>query len=192
VGPVEPSQEEQPSRTGRLPRRPTDRIEDAAAWVLTAAALFVVVWGVFVGLGVYGDSAARSDAAARELTRVDAVLLTDRAPPLGQGTPTSRPARYQDAAGVEHDVLVTVIAPRPAGSVVAAWVDHQGRVAATPPTRTDGAVLGVSVAIGVALLGAAVLGGLWCALRMWSDARNASGWAHEWTDVEPVWSGRVR
>jgi len=32
VSVVQPSQERQPSRTGRLPRRVTDRVEDAAAW----------------------------------------------------------------------------------------------------------------------------------------------------------------
>ena len=54
---MQPSQERQPARTDRLPRRRTDRLEDAAAWVLTAAALFVLLAGV---LGGWLSAATRS------------------------------------------------------------------------------------------------------------------------------------
>jgi hypothetical protein len=43
---MQSSQDRRPSRTRRLPRRPTDRVEDAAAWVLAAVALFVARWGL--------------------------------------------------------------------------------------------------------------------------------------------------
>ena len=52
---MQSSQERQPW-TGRLPRRDTDRVEDVAAWVLTAAALFVVLGAV---LAVWASTVVR-------------------------------------------------------------------------------------------------------------------------------------
>ena len=110
---VRPSQERQPSRTGRLPRRSTDRVEDAAAWVLTAAALFVLLGAVLGGVGVYGGAVDRVRTAAQERTSVAAVLVD--APVLNgaPGSLTSRSARYVDAVGGEHEIVVTVVGGLP-------------------------------------------------------------------------------
>jgi ABC-type Fe3+ transport system permease subunit len=75
---VQPSQERQPSRTGRLPRRVTDRVEDAAAWALTATALLVLLGAVLGGVGGYGGAVDRARTAAHERTPValfDAVVV---------------------------------------------------------------------------------------------------------------------
>ena len=88
VSAVQPSQERQPSRTARLPRRVTDRVEDAVAWVLTAAALFVLLGAVLGGVGVYGDAVDRAHTAAHERTPVAAVLMDAPVPNVAPGSLT--------------------------------------------------------------------------------------------------------
>jgi hypothetical protein len=190
---VKSSQERQPSQAGRIPRRGTDRIEDAAAWLLTAVALFVVLFGALAGVRVHGDMAERRLAAERERVQVDAVLLTD-APPdaAAPGPPASRPARYVDGRGREHDVVLPVAGHRPAGSSVRAWVDRDGRVVPPPPSAVDAVVLGIVAAAAVVAIGGVVLEGVWLGVRRWLLLRNAAAWAHEWARVEPMWSGRDR
>ena len=111
---MQPSQERQPSRTDRLPRRRTDRLEDAAAWMLTAAALFVLLAGVLGGVAVRRDAVDSGKVAQQERTPVGAVLVGDGTVPDGPGLESLRPARYLDAGGQERDVLVTVVGQPPA------------------------------------------------------------------------------
>jgi hypothetical protein len=192
VGAVQSSQERQPSRTGRLPRRFTDRVGDAAAWALTAVGLFVLLWGVLSGLHTYREVVDRGRVAAQEQVVVDAVLLTDGVLPSGApGSVTWRPARYVDAAGHPHDVVVAVVGRPPSGGSVRAWVDRTGHVVPAPPTRTDALVLGGAAATGIVVAGWLGLVGLWLAVRRWLGARNAADWAREWARVEPEWSGRA-
>jgi hypothetical protein len=190
---VQSSQEHQPSRTGRLPRRSTDRLEDAAAWILAAAGLFMLLWAVLGGVGVYGDAVDRGRAAERDRVQVDAVLIT--AAELvdgGPGSLTLRPARYVDSAGREQEIRATVAGRPPVGTTVHVWVNGEGKVVPAPLSRMDAFVLGVAAATGIGILGGSVLGGLWVALRRWVDHRNVAGWAREWAQIEPVWSGRPR
>jgi hypothetical protein len=192
VGVVKSSQERRPSQ-GRSLRRRTDRIEDAAAWLLTAVGLILVLLGALAGLGVHGDVAERGRAAERELVRVDAVLLADI--PLydpAPGTPVARSARYVDASGREHDVALSVAGHPPAGTSVAAWVDRDGRLAAAPPTRRYAVMLGIAAGVGIVVAGCLALGGTWLGLRRWLLFLNTAAWAREWALVEPKWSGRDR
>lgn len=189
---VQPSQERHPSETRRLPRRVTDRVEDAAAWVLTAAALFVMLGAVLGGVGVYGGAVDRARTAAHERTPVAAVLV-DAAVPIGSpGSSTSRSAHYIDAAGAEHDIDVTVAGNPPAGVTVRAWVDREGRVTDAPLTLLDAVVVGASAGVGIAIIGCLVLGAAWLGLRRWLDHRNAANWGRQWYLIEPEWSGRNR
>ncbi|OLT00074.1 hypothetical protein BJF90_07160 [Pseudonocardia sp. CNS-004] len=71
------SEPEQPSAAGRLPRRASDRVEDAVAWVLMIAGLLLVVVAVVTGLGVYGRESARAELESRSRSQVRAVLLED-------------------------------------------------------------------------------------------------------------------
>ena len=185
------SQERQPW-TGRLPRRDTDRVEDAAAWVLTAAALFVLMGAVLGGVGLYGGAVDQARTAARERTPIAVVLVDDPVPDGTSGTLTSRSAHHVDAAGSEHDVVVTVAGWPPAGATVQAWVDREGRVVDAPLTDLAAVVLGASAAVGIAIMGFLVLGSAWLGLRRWLDRRNAADWGREWVRVEPEWSGRRR
>ena len=186
---VQPSQERDPSRTGRLPRRSTDRVEDATAWVLTAAALFVVLAAVLVGVGVHADTTDRARSAAQDRTPVAAVLVDAPVPFAPPGSLTTRWARYVDATGGEHDISVPVIGWPAAGVTVQAWVDREGRVVDAPSTLFDAVVVGTSAGVGIAIVGFLVLGAAWLGLRRWLDRRNAAEWGREWYRIEPEWSG---
>jgi hypothetical protein len=186
------SQERRPSRS-RLPRRRTDRIEDGAAWLLTTAGLLLLLFGAVTGLGVHGALVERGRAAEHEVVRVDAVLLADS--PVDDGAPgstTPRTARYVDAAGQAHEVVLPGVGRAPAGSSVLIWVDRAGRLAAAPPTGADAVVIGIVACVGTIGVGCAVLVGLWLGVRRWLLARNTAAWAREWAVVEPEWSGRDR
>jgi hypothetical protein len=80
----------------------------------------------------------------------------------------------------------------PPGSVVPVWVDRDGNVVAAPPSGMDALVLGAALGLGVVIAGAVILFGVWVAVRLELDRRNAAGWAEEWARVEPQWSGRGR
>jgi hypothetical protein len=186
------SQGRRRSRTGRFPRRTTDRIADYAAWALTAVGMFVLMVAVSLGLRVAHAVADQADAAERERVPVEVVLLDGG--PTQYGYPnaaTSRAARYRDATGHDHDVVVTVIGQPPAGDVVRGWVDRDGHVVTTPLSRLDTVVLGAAAGTGIAVLGGLVLAAMWTGLRRWLDARNADTWARAWVQVEPGWSGRA-
>ena len=189
---VQPSQERQPSRTRRLPRRVTDRVEDAAAWVLTAAALFLLLGAVLGGVGVYGDAVDRARTTAHDRTPVAAVLVDAPVPNVAPGSLTLRSAHYVDAAGAEHDIDVTVAGSPPAGATVRAWLNRDGRVVDAPLTLLDAVVVGASAGVGIAIIGCLVLGSAWLGLRRWLDRRNAADWGREWDRIEPEWSGRNR
>ena len=163
------------------------------AWLLAAAGLFLVLFGVLAGVAAHGDVVERGKPAEREHVQVEAVLLTDR--PLdgvSPGVPASRPARYVDAAGRENDVVLTLRGHAPAGTSVRAWVDRDGRVVAAPQSRLDSIVIGVLAAGGIIAVGGLVLEGMWLGVRRWLLQRNAAAWAMEWAAVEPEWSCRRR
>jgi len=162
------------------------------AWVLTAAALFVLLGAVLGGVGVYGGAVDRARFAAHERTPVAAVLVDAPVPLAAPGSLTTRSAHYVDAAGAEHDIDVTVVGSPPAGETVRAWVNREGRGVEAPLTLFDAFVVGASAGVGIAILGCLVLGSAWLGLRRWLDHRNAADWARQWYRVEPEWSGRNR
>jgi hypothetical protein len=186
------SQERQPTPS-RLPRRRTDRVEDGAAWLLTTAGLFLLLFGAVTGVGVHGAAVERGRAAGHELVRVDAVLLEDGlVKDVAPGSTASQAARYVDAAGQAHEIVLPEVGHARAGSSVPIWVDRAGRLAAAPPSGADAVVIGVVACVGTIGVGCAVLVGLWLGVRRWLLARNTAGWAREWAVVEPEWSGRDR
>jgi len=155
---VQPSQERQPSRTGRLPRRVTDRVEDAAAWVLTAAALFVLLGAVLGGVGVYGGAVDRARTAAHERTLVAAVLVDAPVPIGAQDSLSLRSAHYLDAAGAEHDTVLPVAGSPQAGEIVRVWVDREGRVVDAPLTLVDAVAVSALAGVGIVIIGASSWG----------------------------------
>ena len=189
---MQSSQDRRPPRTRRPPRRPTDRVEDAAAWVLVAVGLLVVLWGAVVGVGVHHAVVDRSRAVEQGGTRVEAVLGADPRQ-IRDGGATARAvrtARYTDPAGRPHTALITVSDSPPEGSLVPVWPDRDGDVVGAPPDGTDALVLGAASGFGIVVVGVVLLAGTWAGVRWGLDRRNAAGWAEEWTWVGPQWSGR--
>jgi hypothetical protein len=188
-----PSRDGRPPPSGRLPRRRTDRAEDAAAWLVATIALFVLLLAIWGGAVVRADALDQSRLEYAQRTQVDALLLDD--PPQGNREADSdglgwRSVRFTGTSGSEHVANLPVAGRRPAGDTVRLWVDRNDRVVPAPLTRTDAAVLGVTAGIGITGLGAAVLASLWCGLRRLLDVRNSMAWDEDWAEVEPVWSGR--
>ena len=180
---------------GRLPRRRTDRVEDAAAWLLATIALFVLPLAIWGAAAVHADALDQSRLQHGQRTQVEAVLLYD--PPTGYRDADSsevawRSVRFVDTSGSEHVADVPVAAVQPVGDTVRLWVDRNDRVVPAPLTQTDAVVIGATTGIGIIALGAAVLALLWRGLRRLLDVRNSLAWEQEWAEVEPVWSGRNR
>lgn len=183
----------------RLPRRRTDCIEDAVAWLLTAVGLLVVVLALMAGVRAYGEDMRRIATGSGDRTQIEAVLL-EPAPtgvmagridqPVGAAlVPVA--ARYTAADGVEHVADVWVRGPRAAGTPVPIWVDRAGAVTTPPPRRAD-AVLGATVRAAVIVVpGVFVLAGIWVLLRIGVRRANLARWKREWAQVEPSWSGRT-
>jgi hypothetical protein len=179
-----------------LPRRGTDRVEDAAAWLLSALGLLALLSAVLTGARYHSAALERGtgDAASRHV--VEAVLL-EAVPPGLAGVETGTrplvtvPARYVDRRGVEHVAPVTVRRELPAGARVPVWVDADGRVAPAPMSATSALATALAVGVCVAAALAVLLLLTWFALRAVLGRINAAAWAREWTRVEPQWTRRA-
>jgi len=190
---MQPSRDRRPSRLWGPPRRRTDLVEDAAAWLLAAVALFILLLAVWGGAGVYADSLDQSRIEHEQRTQVEALLLDD--PPPGYREADSdgvawRSVRFADTSGNERVTDVPVTGRLPAGGTVRLRVDRDGRVMPAPFTQTDAMVIGATTGIGITALGAAVLTSTWFGLRRLLDVHNGVAWDREWAQIEPVWSGR--
>jgi hypothetical protein len=121
--------------TAGLPRRVTDRVEDAVAWALLASALFVVAVGVVTGMAVYAATVERAHVEATERTPTTAVLVQD-VPTVPVTNPTSGrmpvTATWRDADGAVRTGVIEAGVGLAAGAEVPAWVDPSGAVVPTP------------------------------------------------------------
>lgn len=190
---MQPSRDRRPSPLENPLRRRTDQVEDVAAWLLAAVALFVLLLAVWGGAGVYADALDQGRLAHGQRTEVEALLLDD--PPPGYREADSdglgwRSVRFADTSGRDHVADVPVTGRQPAGSTVRLWVDRNDRVMPAPLTQTDAVVISATVGIALTALGAAVLASMWFGLRRLLDICNSVAWDQEWAEVEPVWSGR--
>jgi hypothetical protein len=191
--------ERQRRRTERLPRRRTDRLADAVAWLLTTLGLLTTVLALLTGARLYDEGMHRVGVDTAERTQVEAALLEpaggSSVARLGRAArPLSAfvPARYTSPDGVEHVADVQVRGPRVAGARVPIWVDRSGTVT-TPPTRRIDAIRGAAAgAVWVMVAAAVALGAAWAVVRAAVGRANAAHWEREWTQVEPRWSGRPR
>ena len=163
------------------------------AWVLTTAAVAVVLLGVLIGQLGADDTLARARAEASERTLARAQLLedTDPADPTDSARPGTGLARWTAPDGHEIEGRVVVGSARSAGDTVAVWLDSSGRIVGAPITVGSATVVGWTWGVAVALAGWSLLALLWTGVRSFTESRNAAAWAREWASVEPVWSGRV-
>lgn len=177
----------------RIRPRPTDRIEDAAAWLLTAATLILVVAAGITGVAVHHRQADRAAAETATRSPTSAVLLEDAVVltgPQGERAPVQVPASWTGPTGTPHTGTITAIVSGSAGSTVQVWLDPDGRVVDRPAQPIAAVLLGAAVAGGLLALGGAFLYGLWSALRSFTAAANGRWWEREWARVEPDWRSR--
>jgi hypothetical protein len=179
-----------------MPRRPTDRLEDAVAWVLATLALVTAVVAIGVGSAQRDAGAERARAEAAERTPVQIVLL-ERAnvlPPVdgvSAPAPAQVPARWIEPDGSERIASFSTSVSRPAGTELTKWVDRDGRLVPPPSQVTTVTIGAVLTGAGIALAGWVALLGVWLLVRRWTGLRNAARWARDWRRVEPRWSGRL-
>jgi hypothetical protein len=173
----------------RLPRRATDRVEDVVAWILTAAALVLLVVAGLTGLAVYG----RHVESARTMTHARAVLLEEAKVAVGEAgarLPDQVEARWIDRGGVEHRGEILVRESAAVGAEVDVWLRPNGTVTTTRLGREYAVLAGIVSAAGLLFSWGAVLGAAWYGVRCLTAARNARRWEREWARVGPDWSGR--
>ncbi|GAA0926120.1 hypothetical protein [Pseudonocardia zijingensis] len=174
----------------RLPRRGTDRVEDAVAWILTAAALLLVVAATVTGLGTYGRAAERAELQRTTTSQVRAVLLEDANATIvdvGGPMPARVAARWLDRNGHEHTGSVVVRQTLPAGAEIDVWIDAAGALTSRPTTTANAVVGGIAAAFGVLCAGGTLLVAVWLAVRRATGSVNARRWEREWAHVEPLW-----
>lgn len=192
---MQPDQRPKPNPTegtGRMPRRPTDRFEDAVACMLALVLLTAAIIAAAVGLNVHANvrEQGRTQAAAR--TPVTATLAQSTPSPRAGETIVSAQVRWTEPDGVERVGDAQVPTGLSAGSRVPIWVDRSHRVVPQPAGPGDAVIAGFC--LGGSLLG--VVWGLvvlaWKGTRRLTMARNCSSWQREWARVEPTWSARYR
>ncbi|GAA0919103.1 hypothetical protein [Pseudonocardia zijingensis] len=175
---------------GPLPRRATDRVEDVVAWLLTGAALVVVVLAVVTGLGVHGREAERAEQQRDTVSQTRAVLLEDAHVVVSSESvhlPTQAQARWTDRDGRDHSGVVTVTRSQRAGSEVEVWIDAQGEITSRPTHPMNAVFGGIVSALGVLCAGAVPILGIWFGVRSLTLRCNARRWEREWERVEPQW-----
>jgi hypothetical protein len=176
----------------RPPRRWTDRLEDAAAWVLIAAALLVLLAAVALTATMMDHGTARAAAESAARARTGAVLL-DPAPALpGRNGVKMMPARWTAPDGRTASGLVAAPSGAPAGAMVTVWVDRSGSLVTPPLTQLDAVLSGVVSGLLVLAVGGLGVAAAWAGVRAWIGTRNAAAWEREWAGVEPVWSRNLR
>jgi hypothetical protein len=180
-----PDRRRRPAR--RSGRRATDRLEDAAAWLLMALALITVLGAFAAGETGYAEamSRVRAETAARTVVRA---ALVEQATEFG---PQQVAARWTGPDGVAVTGRVPVRDRRPAGAEVRVWLDHDGRVADSPMQPSAAVAVGWVRGVLAALCGWSLLALSWAGVRRLVASRNAAAWAREWERVEPSWSGRA-
>jgi hypothetical protein len=186
-------------RAEPLPRRMTDRVADAVAWILASLAVLTAVIAATTAVRLYGDGMrhARLDAAGR--TSVQAVLIeptTSRTPLVrisraAPRTVVSVPVRYTSPDQVDHVAVVRVRGSLAAGSRVRVWVDRSGAIVAAPAGPGGAIRSAAGGALGVLAPAAAVLGVVGAAVRIALARATAARWEKEWAQWEPRWSGRA-
>lgn len=185
------------AQVGGHPKRGTDRIEDAAACLLAVVCVagLIIIWAYAGQVHAGQLQRARQESISR--TPVAAVLMQDVRPSVlagrsGEGPIRGTPVRWTGTDGLERVGVAVAPEQSKAGQTVTLWVDREQRIVHPPTTAQEATVVTVQVA-GLLLFSLAVAVTIvWAGVLRWALARNCLGWEREWTEVEPVWSGRAR
>jgi hypothetical protein len=177
-----------------MPRRPTDRLEDAVAWLVVSLALLVALAGVVVGATSASDGRERATAERHERVPVRVVLLEPAVvTPSTDGLPVAVAVRgrWLLPRGQQRVAPIVTATSEPAGAALTGWVDRAGNPVPAPGDPSLAVVGGVLRGLLVLAVGWFLLALAWWRVRRWTAARNAQRWARGWARVEPAWSGRL-
>jgi hypothetical protein len=175
-------------------RRGTDRVEDIAAWLLTALGIVVLIAAGVLGTGDYakGMERVRSDRAER--VQATAVVIgnpQDRIVEPGSAAPfVPLPARWTDPARAQHAGEVLARSNSRAGTRIQVWLDRKGELAPPPSTELGAVLSGLVVAVTLLAMGGCVIVALWKGLRRMTAAHNTRAWEREWARVGPEWTSQ--
>ena len=183
----------------RLPWRPTDRVEEVAAWVLTILGVLTALLAVTTGVRLHDEGMHRIRLETRGRMQVQAVLLEPANPNAGgertlgvRVVAVPRSIRYLAPDGTERVTDVPVTGAEHPGRAVPLCVDRSGQVVGAPGHTADAVGRAAVGALGIALIGTLILGGSWAGVRAATRRVNMARWEREWMLVEPRWSGRTR
>jgi hypothetical protein len=181
--------------SGGLPRRRTDRVEDAVAVVLCGVGVVVLVVAALLGVMAHGSVAARAASEGAERSVVSAtVTQIPGAPPVTDDlSPGSRRvlAAWTAPDGTARSGLVSAPISAEPGAVVPLWTDRAGTPARAPVSEHAAGLVSGVVGVLSGLLGCLLLYGVWRLVRLATGRRNAEDWERGWAEVEPTWSGRT-
>ena len=191
---MQPDQRPQRKQTDRargMPRRPTDRLEDAVSAVLLLVLFVAAIAAMLVGTQTYASvlEMARVQAAAR--TPVTATLMQDTPSPR-TGDLVSAQVHWTGPDGVEHIGATQAHGGLNAGHPVPIWVDRSNNIVPKPVDRTDALVAAVSLGGTLLAIVAGLLALAWNGTRRCTMALNRARWEREWAMVEPAWSAHYR
>ena len=175
-----------------LPRRSTDRLAEAATWLLVAAALLTVVLAVAVGVGVHSGVLEKASQETAERTSVQATALRDapyHAVPGPVVVLTYGEVSWTTPDGRTRTGTVIVPPLTKAGQQVPIWLDAAGDPLDWPADGCTALIVGLTSAFVVALVGGSVLSTAWAGVRHGIGVLNDRQWEREWSRVGPEWTG---
>ena len=169
----------------------TDRLEDAAAWILLAAGLLVVLVGSLFGIGVHDRLVDQARAETSDHMPAIATLL-HASPTIGSDSTLSAPlwtaATWRDRSGEAHTGTLPAPQGLEAGQTFQIWINRAGAPVPEPITDTDAVAMATVIAAVTFLVGVGVLAAVWGAVRRITLSCNCAAWEREWREVAVIWS----
>ena len=176
-------------------KRSTDRIQVLARILLVLAVVMAVPVALTVATATGSHMRTVADAEAASRHQVSATLVEDAAdPPVADAEHAVLTARveatWSGATGIRRGVVRAPVGTK-AGSTVDIWVDGSGALTLAPMdgSRIVGQAVLASLTTFAGIFAAAGLAYL-TTCRLLERGRMRR-WGHDWSVVEPVWSGKV-
>ena len=176
-------------------KRSTDRIQVLARVLLLLTVVMAVPIALAVATATGSQIRTVADAEAASRHQVSATLVDDAAAPSVRDAEHAAltvrvEATWRGPTGMRNGMVRAPVATK-AGSTVDIWVDDSGALT-TAPMDSSG-IVGRAVLASLATFGgiSAVAGlGYLGTCRLLERGRMRR-WGHDWSVVEPVWSGKV-
>jgi hypothetical protein len=178
-----------------LPRRRTDRVEDAVAVLLCGVGVVVLVVAAVLGVMAHGSVTARAasegaERAAVQATVTEVLAVRSASDDVSPGSRKVLAVWRAPDGGPRSGPVTAPIAAVP-GARVPVWTDRSGEVVRAPVSAKAAGLVGGTVGVLAALLGGLLLYAGWRLVRLATGRRNAEAWGRGWAEVEPTWSGRT-